>query len=169
MTNVKHPSAVDPAIELDAAGKLWLAGGKVLQVVRATDATDRSTTSTSFVDVTGMSVTITPQKSTSAVIIVATFDFLGITPAGTNLVGNAQIADSSNNEINGANNCRLQINASASVTALGIPCNIWGYATPATTSAVTYKLRFRVSGGTSINIANGSNQRGQMFAIEVSA
>ena len=45
---------------MDAVG-----GGKVLQVVRATDSTQRTTNNTDWEDVTGMSVTITPQKSNS--------------------------------------------------------------------------------------------------------
>ena len=151
------------------ASKLNLAGGKILQVVRATDGTDRSTSSASYVDVTGMSVTITPQRSNSAIIVVATFDLLGLANAGTNIVAGAQITDSSNNAINGANDCRLQINASASVTALAAAQNLWAYVLPATTSPVTYKLRFRISSGTTVSIGNSSNQRGQMFAIEVSA
>ncbi|HEY7821527.1 MAG TPA: hypothetical protein VIG24_01775, partial [Acidimicrobiia bacterium] len=54
-----------------AAPKFWdgstfqaLTSGKILQVVRATDGTNRTTTSTSFVDAS-ISVTITPQKNDS--------------------------------------------------------------------------------------------------------
>ncbi len=47
-------------------GSSPVGGGKVLQVVRETDSSLRTTNSTSFVDVAGMSVTITPQKSDSA-------------------------------------------------------------------------------------------------------
>jgi hypothetical protein len=60
-------------ISAQLATKLDVAGGKILQIVRATDSTNRSTTSTSFADVTGMSVTITPQKSTSSILVLANF------------------------------------------------------------------------------------------------
>ncbi len=54
----------DKVYRYDGAAWQAIAGGKILQVVRATDSTSRSTTSTSFVDVTGMTVTITPQDQT---------------------------------------------------------------------------------------------------------
>ena len=84
------------------ASKLDLAGGKILQIVRATDTTLRTTTSTSFVDVTGMSVTITPQKDTSAIIVAAIFNSLAANSTTDELRHSFQITDSSNNPIPGA-------------------------------------------------------------------
>ena len=161
-TNVQHPSAADPAIELDAAGKLWLAGGKVLQIVRATDTTDQSTTSTTFVDVTGVSVTITPQKSTSAVLIISSFWVAAF--GHTDNQAFLQITDSSNNPISGAES--LQLGDGAAV--LRQQPFVIARATPATTSAVTYKLRFKNNGAGTVAI-NGSGVTTQMYAIEVSA
>jgi hypothetical protein len=131
---------------------LPIAGGKVLQVVRATDATQRSTTSGSFVDVTGMTVTITPQKSTSVILLITSaYTF-------SNSSGGMRITDSSNNAISGAEEMRF----------INCPSTVIGYATPATTSPVTYKTQFySVSAGTTI-FQNGINT-GQMYAIEVSA
>jgi ABC-type phosphate/phosphonate transport system substrate-binding protein len=140
-----------------------LTSGKILQVVRATDATDRSTTSTSFVDVTGMSVTITPKKSTSAVIIVANY------LVRNNSEGEASfmtITDNSNNSISGAESALH--GAAAAGANFSTLFNQMAYATPATTSAVTYKLRFRVESSSTVVIRNATNT-GQMFAIEVSA
>ncbi|HEY7824430.1 MAG TPA: hypothetical protein VIG24_16430, partial [Acidimicrobiia bacterium] len=74
------------------ASKLDLAGGKILQIVRATDSTVRSTTSTSYVDVTGMSVTITPQINTSAILLVGAVYMRTKTSSGTmNTIGSVQI------------------------------------------------------------------------------
>jgi len=50
--------------ELDA-----LVTGKVLQVVSTTKTDEWSTTSTSYVDVTGLSVTITPISATSKILV----------------------------------------------------------------------------------------------------
>ena len=171
-TNLQHPSAGSPAIVLDADGDAAYAGvhdfsaatvtgvGKILQVVRATDTTQRTTTSTSFVDVTGMSVTITPQKSTSAILIFSTF-VPQIDAAQDYFF---QITDSSNTAISGAENVYYILN----ITGTRIwPLNLMAYATPATTSATTYKLRFKVSGSTGY-VRNELNT-GQMYAIEVSA
>ena len=151
------------------ASKLDLAGGKILQIVRATDSTNRSTTSTSLVDVTGMSVTITPQKSNSAIIVLSTFQFETASLTDDTFAAFA-ITDSSNNVISGG----AGLHGSLDITGTGTrrtygSRSIFGYSTPATTSATTYKLRFRVNAATTtLNIINASST-GQMYAIEVSA
>jgi hypothetical protein len=157
------------------ASKLDLAGGKILQIVRATDSTDRSTTSTVLVDVTGMSVTITPEKSDSAIIIIATakVESSRITTSGANARGYVYITDGDNNLISGSHTVGVEDFPTLSVGAkiLG-HISAFGYSTPATTSAVTYKLRFAVSASNQqFTLLNGSPslQTGQMFAIEVSA
>jgi hypothetical protein len=138
--------------------KLDLAGGKILQIVRATDATDRSTTSATFVDA-NISVTITPQKNDSAILLIWSLF------ADTNAIDrqmNVQITDASNNPISGAQNMIVYGNASR----LNVPTTVIGYATPATTSATTYKGRFQ--SGANVTIRN-SFSTGQLYAIEVSA
>jgi len=135
-------------------------GGKVLQVVRASDATQRSTTSASFVDVTGMSITITPQKPTSVVLIIASY----LANRSSNYFV-AQITDSSNFALSGSE--RAQFGAATANPEFGLT-TIIGYATPATLSAVTYKLRFRVDGGGTAYI-RGELNTSQLYAIEVSA
>jgi hypothetical protein len=136
-------------------------GGKILQIVRATDTTDRSTTSASFVDVTGMSITITPQKSDSAVILICSV----LIAMGNNGASILTLTDSSNNPISGAEAGTTQDTSSANQINTLI---LIGYATPATTSAVTYKLRALLSAGSVVEIRN-SNQTGQLYAVEVSA
>jgi hypothetical protein len=144
-------------------------GGKVLQVVRASDATSRSTTSTSYVDVTGMSVTITPTKTTSVILIICTGSASATWTTGVNQRGQISITDSSNGAISGAQGPYAGMFDSSSNAEFYFPFNLIGYATPATTSAVTYKLRF-LSGaaGTTFTIRN-NEMAGQIFAIEVSA
>ena len=150
---------------LDA--KLAVAGGKILQIVRATDSTERSTTSETPVDVTGMSVTITPQKSTSAILIIANFSGLITGPTG-NTSMYTSITDSSNNPISGGEAARLQV-GNAVNTVASILTRV-GYVTPATISPVTYKLRFYSGSGASYTVFIKNNEStGQMYAIEVSA
>ena len=160
-----------PAISLALANKVD-SFAKIRQVVRATDATRRTTTSLSYVDVTGMSVTITPQKSTSA-IIIACFFIGNIANATTNTsAGNFRLADSSNNAISGAQD---ELFGLVNFTRVGgtseiyLPLAIWGYATPATTSATTYKMRFNSGdAGATVRVLNDVTT-GQLYAIEVSA
>ena len=160
-TNIQHPSAGSPAVELTAAGGLWLGGGKVLQIVRATDGTNRTTTSTSFVDAS-ISVTITPQKSDSAILLV--WSLLG---AQTGAAGFSryQITDNSNNAVSGAQGSFM----GSATTSLGLNAmqTLIGYSTPATTSATTYKGRFLATAGT--NTLSNNSTPGQLYAIEVSA
>jgi hypothetical protein len=152
------------------ASKLDLAGGKILQIVRATDSTNRSTTSTSFVDVTGMSVTVTPQKDNSAIILLASYNYDSFGSIDTQTVA-FQITDNSNNAVSGAQsaNNKIQNYTGSSLREAGGPNVLIGYSTPATTSAVTYKLRFLVGNASVTGRALNASHTGQMYAIEVSA
>jgi hypothetical protein len=136
-------------------------GGKVLQIVRATDTTDRTTTSATFVDAS-ISVTITPQKSTSAILLIWSVSAINNTNGqGANL----RISDSSNNAISGAED----VQQSVSGAIMLIPFAAFGYATPATTSPVTFKGRFRCETTGTTTLRNATNHTGQLYAIEVSA
>jgi hypothetical protein len=162
-TTITAPaSGGDETIELSSAlaGKLPIAGGKILQIVRATDSTNRTTTSNAFVDAS-ISVTITPQKNDSAIIVI----WSATITAGNGDYVILAITDSSDNAISGA---EFRYNGSsanghwASFTTIG-------YSTPATIMATTYKGRFRSNtSGPTATIQNSSNT-GQLFAIEVSA
>jgi len=134
-------------------------GGKVLQIVRATDTTARTTTSTSFVDVTGMAVTITPTAATSRVIIVAVFMGQAV---GSGRVS-FQITDSSNTVLSGAED--MQMTGSQNNYN---NFNFWGYIESGTVSPATYKLRMKRNSATSV-AANNDLNTGQLYAIELSA
>lgn len=151
-------------LSTDGAGVLsFVNGGKILQVVRAADTTNRTTTSATLVDVTGMSVTITPQRSNSAILIIATF-LQDTTGTGNDNRALFAITDSSNNIILGT----ASVGDYVTDAFIQSVQTLIGYATPATTSAVTYKLRFAQTSATSARVLNG-DMTGQMFAIEVAA
>jgi hypothetical protein len=134
-------------------------GGKVLQVVRATDTTLRSTSSTSFVDAS-ISVTITPTKNTSTILVL----WAASVYVASSSAGYQQISDSANVALNGAEGGGFA-NLGESMDATQF---IVGYSTPATTSATTYKGRFRVHAGSGFVIDNTQNT-GQLIALEISA
>jgi hypothetical protein len=193
---LQHPDAADSSIEFDASGNVtkfvgpsggtdgqallksgtttaWgSVGGKILQVVRTIDSTQRTTTSSipTYVDVTGMSVTITPQFDTSAILVVSTF-VAELGSVGTSDQRSAfQITDASNNPISGSNERILGVQSSAGNITTGAPVTIIGYATPATTSAVTYKLRFcSINGALITTRIQNNSSTGQMIALEVGA
>jgi len=165
----------------NASGDITFAGavagaGKILQVVRATDGTDRSTTSTSFVDAS-ISVTITPTSATSDILLVWSFRHGGVTLSGANTRSIFQITDSSNVAIPGAEEAWTGPAGGSGVGAFYSHLTIVGYDSPATTSATTYKGRFAkasTNDSVTVNILNGSNtlnnsNTGQLFALEISA
>jgi hypothetical protein len=150
-----------PDVAPDAALVLPSTGfGKILQVVRATDGTQRTTTSTSNVDAS-ISVTITPQKSDSAIIVI----WSGIvqTPTGSQYT-RLSVTDASNNRLSGAESALIYDQNTQSLRTSFV---LMGYSTPATTSATTYKGRFSSSSGTTTLVNN--NSTGQLYAIEVAA
>jgi hypothetical protein len=155
--------------------KLNIAGGKILQIVRATDSTTRSTTSTSLVDVTGMSVTISPQKTDSTLILLFSLYLGAEWTGGGGAAGDrrveCQIADSSNNPLPGSQGQHGIVNLVDAVTTTATQqfCQLIGISTPSTTSAVTYKMRFRVVNATTTGLVLNAGAQAQMFAIEVSA
>jgi hypothetical protein len=136
-------------------------GGKILQIVRATDSTDRTTTSTSHVDA-NISVTITPQKSDSALVIIWSA-FYGAPNSGYIWT---QITDASDNTLSGAQGGFL---GSSNANGLQGTVTLVGYVSSAGSSAVTYKGRFRLFTGTGSAGVFNSLSTGQLYAIEVGA
>lgn len=177
-TNIKHESSATNQIVLGADGsiggtlgdtlaaKLDVAGGKVLQIVRATDTTARSTNSTTHVDA-NLNVTIAPQKSDSAILLLVLVR-TSVTSSTGYPISYLQITDSSNVSVSGGE-MEVGITAVSASTAYRVPATIIGYHSPATTSAVTYKTRFRTaSANETLTLSNNFNTA-QMYAIEVSA
>jgi hypothetical protein len=142
---------------------LFTGFGKILQVVRATDTTRRTTTSTSYTDITGMSITITPKKADSKIILIFA---VSLERDSANSATEFQITDSSNNPISGAEKIILYHSSTvlliASLTAIG-------YATPNTTNATTYKARFMTQASPGVAAVRNNDATGQMYAIEVAA
>jgi hypothetical protein len=163
---------VTSAIQTQLNDKLPIAGGKILQIVRAIPLSSGvTTTSTSYTDVTGMSITITPQRNTSAVLLIATGQMTAAGSSGAVIYGRLGITDSSNNAISGAQDAFIG-NQNFSYTGNGsflAYYNLFAWSTPSTTSAVTYKLRFRVDAATTTLAVQPFGSTSQMFAIEVSA
>lgn len=137
-------------------------GRQILQIVRVTDSTIRTTTSLTPVDVTGMSVSITPQSASSNILILAAFlqDTAG---SGNDQRGLYRITDASNNTILGT----PSVGDYVSAVNIQTPITLIGWATPGTTSAQTYKLRFYANrSGVTARVLNG-DMTGQVFAFEI--
>ena len=127
-----------------------LGAGAVLQVVTATDSTQRSTTSTSFVTASNtLSVTITPSSASNKVFVTAAFSFG--TPSGTNNFNSTLFRGATN----------LGTVTKGFGTLFGGSSYIHAHATlqildsPNTTSATTYQVYFSVGANTGLLNTDG--------------
>lgn len=121
------------------------ASGTVLQVVSTFKNDAFTTASTTFVDIPGMSVTITPKFATSKMLVIL------------NIGGQAQ-SQTSTNLFNIVRNGTAIAQPAAGTNPASMQCYNGGTAcfnagmnfldSPATTSALTYKIQGRVDGGT---------------------
>lgn len=116
--------------------------GTVLQCVHTSTATSQSSTSTSFVDMTNMSLSITPSATNSLIFISASLSFAAQRSGTVNIHGTTQLLRGST-VISGKDLRAYDYGAG------GIYINAeLGYSLvdqPATTSAVTYKFQMKKS------------------------
>jgi hypothetical protein len=137
--------------------------GTILQVVRATDTTLRTTASGTFVDFTGMSVTITPTSTTSKILVSFIFVTEVSRTSGTGIQGDYQIVNGAGTEISGAENYSLRDGTAA---LLWDSVNLVAFDAPATTSPITYKIQARCAIANAVKALNDINTA-QMIAMEV--
>jgi hypothetical protein len=127
-----------------ATGLKWAtpaSGGKVLQVVTATKTDTFTTSSTTFVDLTGLSCTITPASATSKILVFASVNFgidqtqgqawFQLDRAGT-AIAIGDTAGSRKRITGGGASAQNYFMTSYAITFLD---------SPATTSATTYKVQ----------------------------
>ena len=133
-------------------------GGKVLQVVTATDSTSRSTTSTSFVTGSNtLSVSITPASTSNKIFVSACSSIEG---SGGNWSFYYTIYRDSTNIGSTDGIQRLY-------TSLYVPMAMSILDSPNTTSAITYQVYMRSNGGTAI--LNSGSLKGTITAFEIGA
>mgnify|MGYP001265074211 FL=1 len=163
---------VDKIIPVDGApsdsgtNPLYLGAGGVVQTVYAQTRTQQTTTSTTFVDATGLFVDITPKFSTSKMLITvstvgqvsgnrARFDVHKST-TNSRLSGHPS-DDGTNHSISAFEHANY--NHALHFTIMD---------TAGTTSNIRYKLQFNNTGG-STTFINASNNIGTLTVMELSA
>lgn len=141
--------------------------GGILQVVQTTKLDSFSTTSTSFVDLTGMSVTITPSSSSSRILL---FVYMWAGQSGYNSVqvnllrGSTNIFQPSSGSYPATSFATITASNDAAI------CSFMYVDSPATTSSTTYKLQCRTNAGTlSFNVRgdSGSTTPASFIAMEI--
>ena len=124
----------------DGANWQAVAGGKVAQVVSATKTDTFTTSSTSYTDITGLTVSITPSSATSTVFVVASVtscNDVGVTSGGLRLArGGANIFAG---DAAGSRTLGEQVELHQADRSLTVGLSVLD--SPATTSATTYSVQ----------------------------
>jgi hypothetical protein len=149
-------------------------GGKVLQVVQTVKTDTFSTTSTSKVDITGMSVSITPTSATSKILIIATVNYGGTDyNYYCDLLRGATVL---NAPASGNNPCTISLCGITNTTYQIFEGTISYLDSPATTSSTTYKLQIACQSTGSFRLnrserdgANDSVCSSTITAMEIAA
>jgi len=148
---IRSTSASADAITFDNSGKPAFpngSAGKILQVVQTFKNDTTSSTSTSFADISGMSVSITPSSTSSKILILISLG--SISSSGGVLAAFKLLRDSTavGNSVN-TSGARTPAFTSVYSTTEWIHSAAHNFVdSPSTTSATTYKVQWSASGGT---------------------
>ena len=124
--------------------------GQVPVQVKQTVKTDTFTmSSTTFADITGLSVSITPTSSANKILVIAHVNNVGTT--STSSSGIRLMRDSTAISVGDAAGSRLQVSGGSNYGNFGVtitPDSIFFLDSPATTSSVTYKVQIQAYSST---------------------
>ena len=134
-------------------------GGKVLQVITATDSTERSTTSSSYVTASNtLSVTITPSSTSNKILILAS----SAVDAASDNVGYYTIYKNGSTNLGATNGFAMSRNGNVNA-AYNFGINYLD--SPSTTSATTYQIYMK-GDGTNV-LLNRNNTKGSITCLEI--
>ena len=152
-------------------GTAWVTFGSsaILQVVSATKTDTFSTASTSYVDITGLSVSITPKFTSSKILALVTLHSgrLGGLPTFQLVRGATAIAIGDAASLRQRSSSSAYTGASAEgTTIIGSTINFLD--SPSTTSATTYKVQGRIESSTLFINRTGTDTDSATFPRTVS-
>ena len=133
--------------------------GSVLQVVSTTKTDAFSTTSGSYVDVTGLSVSITPSSSSSKILVLFQINGsqnVGAGRAMVKLLRNSTVINAG--DAAGSRTPALGGFSSPDQSIPSTPVSGSFLDSPATTSSTTYKIQLAMSAGAGSAYINQTNQ-----------
>ena len=128
----------------------------VIQVVSTNKTDTFTTTSASFVDITGLSVSITPSSATNKVLVIVTLS-VGDDPSVTNTASRL-MRDATAINVGDASSSRLQASQQTKSVAANVQ-TAHAYVfldSPATTSATTYKVQLATAQAAQTSCVNRS-------------
>ena len=148
--------------------------GGIIQTIQTVKTNVQSTTSSSMIDISGMSVSITPSSSSNKVLIQVALNYGGDSNmyAAINLLRGSTVVTKGDEDFSTQTECTFGIGgdnsnfqykmASASYTFLD---------SPATTSATTYKLQIQATGSSSQRVVinapyeGGYQQENEVYSM----
>ena len=134
-------------------------GGKIGQVVSTAKVDTFSTSSSSFTDITGLSVTITPSATNSKIYVMTNFQGRSDSGSGypsfrmlrgSTLINSGTTAGS---RVGGF----LVMNVYNADSNTGMSISTAFLDSPSTTDATTYKIQMKQSGGNTAGVGSGGN------------
>ena len=174
MTVPSDGSVTESKIGSGAVTSSKLSSGKILQVVGTQTSTVFSTTSTSYVDVTGYSLSITPSSTSNKILVLLNFRYGNSASVANScqLLRNTDVID-----LGGTNNNLGNVFNGHGDSGKGFgQVSLNYFDTPSSTSALTYKLQVLTgTGGGTLYINNRNdgnsttNIMGSLTLMEVSA
>ena len=145
--------------------------GKVLQIVQSVKTDSQTTTSTSYADITGLSINITPSSSSSKVLIMASMGIVTNSAANGTMV---RIVKDGSYLVRATTSGNAQ-NYEAFMTGGGSVASdanrhkhshtLVYLDSPATTSSINYKLQFTIDGGSTTGYINRWGNDGNHAAV----
>ncbi len=124
--------------------------GEVIQVVSTTKTSVFTTASTSFVDVTGLSVSITPSSASNKILIIASLGFVSNIDYGFGRLMRDSTAICIG-DLSQANQTRSSFGNAYATGGAWLHSNHQNFLdSPSTTSAITYKIQVLSGGGGTI-------------------
>jgi hypothetical protein len=140
---------------------------RIGQVVTAETNTTTTTTSTSFVDATGLSVTITPTSATSKILILSSPVFQSWSGSSGTTAGGAWQLVRNSTAITNDSFVWIAMGGSPTNYIINFPTSVSYVDSPATTSAITYKIQFARAVGSTNCYANPGATPTQIIALEI--
>ena len=137
VTGISTGGISDTKAVADAA----MPAGSIIQTVQTVKSDAFSTTSTSFVDITGLSVDITPTSSSNKILVTATIDAFDQRANSYNSMGLVLLLRGSTGLIGGHMRGRIDNSDTANYFNSGGHVSVKFLDAPSTTSQITYKIQ----------------------------
>jgi hypothetical protein len=142
-----------------AASGAWAPAGTVVQVVYAQTTTRTTGSSTSYVDVSGLTASITPTSSSSKILVLVNYSLGSASSTGSESPCSVNLVRSSTQVYEVTRSIDLRAATASGESNIYISGGFTYLDSPATTSSTTYKCQVKQNAafGRSYDISAGSS------------